>query len=46
MFLHSILAKEERKKKKAKNFVHVHEYVFALPFIAMVDLPVLYKAVS
>lgn len=43
MFLHSIL---EKKEKKARNLVHVHGYVFALPFIATVDLPVLYKAVS
>lgn len=36
------------KKKNKPNFVHMHAcvYVFTVPFIAKVDLPVLYKAVS
>ena len=48
MLFYSILERGKKEKKEKKNFVCVHVcvYVFTVPFIAKVDLPVLYKAVS
>lgn len=48
MLLYSILERGGKKKRKKKNFVHVHVcvHVFTMSFIAKVDLPELYKAAS
>ena len=47
MLLYGILEMGKKKKKRKNNCVcALCVYVFTVPFIAKVDLPVLYKAVS